>query len=688
MRRRKRSFEEQRGNHREFLEESWHADLSDHRSGLLTRDELHARWFGSDAIAWLKQLFTVEVSTSPITHSVSETLNVILLDETYQCTISDVDVSAKLLVEAQTSVDIDTSFGLTMIATLGIKVDLSGSYLWFKNSGTVEALFMIDALVSAQYDTGDVELFGLENFGATFAIPGIVTVGPNFKLGQFEAHVALADWDTQLAFPDQESDADSKSTDSPGTNGTQEVSKPTIDWSVNTNGQITAHVKPVASFGIDFNSNFISVPSTTINLVADGWVTAYASAVYSPTDADFCYGANVGASLYVSLDVPPPLQWALPGGVSQYPLWSSPQHAIIEQTCSATEPNTTSHTKRDLLDEESYGSAADFPYNRESRLNERSVTVGPLLRTDSTLASKRWKYAALKMRQSDDDDDTGERCIASYPSPDDDQVACTYASYSTKRDLEESGNGWSWPITEWLQGTPTENALEKRLTPKTAMATLNSDLYTIEIGQYKECAEAQRDSGIDKNFLFDNSGAACIPNIVQLTNSAAKQVVPGLNFERSSATLPGGWVMPSANWVAKAIMGDADFGTPFKMHSAQLKTRTQADGSEFPINVMTYGFGRSDGVYAGTRLTKARTQANLALLVAEVSGDKGTWFRLANPAIVVNNKRMSQENIRNAAGVFNYLAFAPPGGDAIWNKWMRVSNWIDLTCYVFDTEYQ
>ncbi|CCD44019.1 hypothetical protein BofuT4_P062290.1 [Botrytis cinerea T4] len=391
MRRRKRSFEEQRGNHREFLEESWHADLSDHRSGLLTRDELHSRWFGSDAIAWLKQLFTVEVSTSPVTHSVSETLNVILLDETYQCTISDVDVSAKLLVEAQTSVDIDTSFGLTMIATLGIKVDLSGSYLWFKNSGTVEALFMIDALVSAQYDTGDVELFGLENFGATFAIPGIVTVGPNFKLygsvnfdlslsGQFEAHVALADWDTQLAFPDQESDADPKSTDSPGTNGTQEVSKPTIDWSVNTNGQITAHVKPVASFGIDFNSNFISVPSTTINLVAGGWVTAYASAVYSSTDADFCYGASVGASLYVSLDVPPPLQWALPGGVSQYPLWSSPQHAIIEQTCSATEPNTTSHTKRDLLDEESYGSAADFPYNRESRLNERSVTVGPLLR--------------------------------------------------------------------------------------------------------------------------------------------------------------------------------------------------------------------------------------------------------------------------------------------------------------------
>lgn len=65
MRRRKRSFEEQRGNRQEFLEESWHADLSDNRSGLLTRDELHARWFGSDAIAWLKQLFTVGVRSVP-----------------------------------------------------------------------------------------------------------------------------------------------------------------------------------------------------------------------------------------------------------------------------------------------------------------------------------------------------------------------------------------------------------------------------------------------------------------------------------------------------------------------------------------------------------------------------------------------------------------------------------------------
>ena len=71
---------------------------------------------------------------------------------------------------------IDTSFGLTIVANLGLPPDLSQSYLYFKNSGTITALFTIDALVSASYDTGDIELFGLENFGATFSVPGILTV--------------------------------------------------------------------------------------------------------------------------------------------------------------------------------------------------------------------------------------------------------------------------------------------------------------------------------------------------------------------------------------------------------------------------------------------------------------------------------------------------------------------------------
>lgn len=64
----------------------------------------------------------------------------------------------------------------------------------------------MDGVVTAFFDTGDVMLFSADKFGAAFVVPGIVIVGPNFKLfGQlegsatlgvnFESRVKLADWD-------------------------------------------------------------------------------------------------------------------------------------------------------------------------------------------------------------------------------------------------------------------------------------------------------------------------------------------------------------------------------------------------------------------------------------------------------------------------------------------------------------
>ncbi|PQE12392.1 glycosyl hydrolase family 18 protein [Rutstroemia sp. NJR-2017a BVV2] len=116
-------------------------------------------------------------------------------------------------------------------------------------------------------------------------------------------------------------------------------------------------------------------------------------------------------------------------------------------------------------------------------------------------------------------------------------------------------------------------------------------------------------------------------------------------------------------------------------------TPTAADGSEFPILVLAYGFRRSDGVIQKTRLTKVRTSVNLALVWAPINGFKGHWFKGDYPKILMENKIKTQQHIRNNAGVFEYLAFALSGGDAIWDKLMCVSNWIDLTCHVFDTVY-
>ncbi|KAJ4385303.1 hypothetical protein N0V93_010364 [Gnomoniopsis smithogilvyi] len=126
-------------DYQRWLEHAW---PEDHKGGLLTRNELHARWFGSDIFDWLKGLFGVAEAAPAVTQSVSESLWVLLL-----------------------------------------------------------------------YNTGDIELFGLQNFNTLCDGYGIVTVEPNFKLlgsvnidvslsGSSEAAVTLVDWDMQVSFPD------------------------------------------------------------------------------------------------------------------------------------------------------------------------------------------------------------------------------------------------------------------------------------------------------------------------------------------------------------------------------------------------------------------------------------------------------------------------------------------------------
>lgn len=148
------------GDHQRWLEHAW---AEDHKGGLLTRNKLYARWFGSDIIDWLQVLFSVAKAAPAVTHSVFEMLSVLLLQERYSCNLSGVDVEAKLDVHADLDLTIDTSFGLTIITTMGVLPDLSQSYLYFHNKGKFEAVFSMDALAQASYDTGGIEPFGLQN---------------------------------------------------------------------------------------------------------------------------------------------------------------------------------------------------------------------------------------------------------------------------------------------------------------------------------------------------------------------------------------------------------------------------------------------------------------------------------------------------------------------------------------------
>jgi chitinase len=51
------------------------------------------------------------------------------------------------------------------------------------------------------FHTGDVELFWAYNFGATFRVPGFVTIGPDFRnIGSFAGEAQLKMYLDDIAF--------------------------------------------------------------------------------------------------------------------------------------------------------------------------------------------------------------------------------------------------------------------------------------------------------------------------------------------------------------------------------------------------------------------------------------------------------------------------------------------------------
>lgn len=67
------------------------------------------------------------------------------------------------------------------------------SFMVMQSQGSVTATLNLDAKARMEFTTGEKELFGVANFGGTFRIPGVVTIGPNFKIkgridGELEIH--------------------------------------------------------------------------------------------------------------------------------------------------------------------------------------------------------------------------------------------------------------------------------------------------------------------------------------------------------------------------------------------------------------------------------------------------------------------------------------------------------------------
>lgn len=97
-----------------------------------------------------------------------------------------------------------------------------------------------------------------------------------------------------------------------GTGDFQGISMPTFDYSYSVTGSLLAYLQPTFEFGIHFDEMW-SIPSATVQLIADGSVELFAESTGSNEEiCPFMYGVNVGARIYAHVDAPPTFGWSIP----------------------------------------------------------------------------------------------------------------------------------------------------------------------------------------------------------------------------------------------------------------------------------------------------------------------------------------------------------------------------------------
>lgn len=205
---RKRSLDDVGGDHLKWLEDEFR---DDYHFGGLNRRDLHERWFGSSVIEWLKKMVTPEIKRD-YTHSIDETVTAIIVDENWDCKRNGIKYDGHVTAKALTNMKISTTFGFTLIVpSLLPPLDLTKSYLTFYNKGEITATLTIDAIARFTYSKHKV-ILTLPFPGATFRIPGIVTIGPQVHISgsidaqatlaaKFETKVDIAKWEIRQTLP-------------------------------------------------------------------------------------------------------------------------------------------------------------------------------------------------------------------------------------------------------------------------------------------------------------------------------------------------------------------------------------------------------------------------------------------------------------------------------------------------------
>lgn len=463
----------------------------------------------SDVLNWLRKLIGTVSTDIEFGHQFSEDFVLKIIDQKLTCP----NIEAHLDIHAETHVEAKVNYGFTLIAKLEDEIDLSNSYLYFRSRGEASARFVVDGAVTAFFDTGDVMLFSADKFGAAFAVPGIVTIGPNFKLfGQvegsatlgvnFESRLKLADWDIQQTYPVANDDWDPEATKSPSKDGTQNMMEPDFDYGLSLSGHISAHIKPTISFGIDFNKDFIPIDNCAVNLVADGHITFHAEGKTGRSSTSFCYGIDAGADLYATIDAPSAFSWALPNSpfpivpiddVQLYPSGSSP---------ACWTPESSSQNRRSISGRNNATVSTLNAQLKTGGVGKRAQVYGPLVPELDGLSCP-----------GDIDVDENEPC-----------PYCSGGSSDSKLAARDGETCWydpdqtEVPCPSDSDSSSGKSSLEKRDSKKLQW-NYNGNTELVFVVNYPSCGKAVPKTSIKKWYGYQSGKQPCNPTISKLSGT-------------------------------------------------------------------------------------------------------------------------------------------------------------------------
>ncbi|KAH8895448.1 glycoside hydrolase [Thozetella sp. PMI_491] len=169
------------GDWKSYLDHSYRMERRDTPEE--ERHILEQRWYTAKLVDWIARLGSVQKEVDVLDKKIEKTFIYKILDEKRSCMISEnVQATVEADLHAKVHAEIQTSGVLTIIGNMNDMTSFKHSYVNFRNKGGITASLIFHAYGELRIPYKEQTLLGFAPIGASFKVPGVVTIGPEMKL--------------------------------------------------------------------------------------------------------------------------------------------------------------------------------------------------------------------------------------------------------------------------------------------------------------------------------------------------------------------------------------------------------------------------------------------------------------------------------------------------------------------------